>query len=128
MSEDDNALYPPVDPIRSGLAGRCPRCGEGKLFEGYLAPEKSCTHCGLDYGFADAGDGPAVFVILLVGFLVVGFALWLEVNYGPPLWLHLLLWIPLSVGICMWLLRALKGVLINLQFKNNAHEGQLDND
>lgn len=126
MSEDDATLYPPVDPVRSGLAGRCPRCGEGKLFEAYLAPAKSCTHCGLDYSFADAGDGPAVFVILLVGFLVVGLALWLEVNYAPALWLQLLLWIPLSVGICVWLLRALKGILINLQFKNSAQEGELD--
>ncbi|MEX3007951.1 DUF983 domain-containing protein [Hoeflea sp. TYP-13] len=127
MSGNDKALYPPVDPFTSGMKGRCPRCGEGKLFDGYLTPQKSCTNCGLDYGFADAGDGPAVFVILLIGFLVVGLALWLEVNYGPPLWLHLVLWIPLSLGLCLWLLRALKGVLINLQFKNNAHEGELDN-
>ena len=71
---------------------------------------------------------PAVFVILLVGFLVVGLALWLEVSYGPPLWLHLLLWIPLTLAICLWLLRALKGLLINLQYKHDAHEGELDND
>ena len=127
MNDKDEALYPPVDPYASGLTGRCPRCGEGRLFSGYLRLAKSCSVCGLDYDFADAGDGPAVFVILLIGFLVVGLALWLEVSYGPPLWLHLLLWIPLSVALCLWFLRALKGVLINLQYKHNAHEGELDN-
>ncbi|MCY6381659.1 DUF983 domain-containing protein [Hoeflea prorocentri] len=127
MSDKDEAHYPPVDPYASGFNGRCPRCGEGRLFSGYLQLAQSCSVCGLDYDFADAGDGPAVFVILLIGFLVVGLALWLEVSYGPPLWLHLLVWIPLSLALCLWLLRALKGVLINLQFKHNAHEGELDN-
>lgn len=118
---------PAVDPFRSGIVGRCPRCGKGKLFHGYLKVAESCDHCGLDYSFADAGDGPAVFVVLLVGFLVVGLALWLEVSYGAPLWLHLALWIPLTGLLCGVLLRAFKGVLINLQYKHNAHEGELDN-
>ncbi|MEM6461482.1 MAG: DUF983 domain-containing protein [Pseudomonadota bacterium] len=117
-----------IDAIRSGITGHCPRCGRGRLFDGYLVVAKSCSECGLDYGFADAGDGPAVFVVLFVGALVVGLALWLEVSAGPPLWLHLLLWIPLSLALCGWLLRAFKGLLINLQYKNNAHEGTLDND
>lgn len=116
-----------VNPFRSGLVGRCPRCGKGQLFHGYLKLAGSCDHCGLDYGFADAGDGPAVFVVLLVGFLVVGLALWLEVSYGAPLWLHLLLWIPLTAILSGVLLRAFKGVLINLQYRHNAHEGELDN-
>ena len=128
MEKQDHALYPPVDPIAAGLKGRCPRCGEGKLFDGYLSVKKSCVNCGLDYGFADAGDGPAVFVILFIGFLMVGLALWTEVNYAPPLWLHFILWIPLTIGLCLWLLRALKGVLIDLQYKNSAQEGQINND
>jgi uncharacterized protein (DUF983 family) len=127
MSEPDTAQFPSVNPVSSGLKGRCPRCGEGRLFDGYLSVEKSCANCHLDYGFADAGDGPAVFVVLLIGFLVLGLALWLETNYAPPLWLHMLLWIPLATILCLWLLRALKGVLINMQFKNNAHEGEIDN-
>ncbi len=117
-----------VDPIRSGLVGRCPRCGRGRLFKGYLNVAGSCDQCGLDYGFVDAGDGPAVFVVLLVGFVVVGLALWLEVSHGAPLWLHLLLWIPLTAVLSGVLLRAFKGVLINLQYRHNAHEGELDND
>ena len=127
MSTDDSRQYPPVDPYRAGIFGRCPRCGKGRLFDGYIKVGPSCPNCGLDYGFADAGDGPAVFVILLIGFLVVGLALWAEVSFSPPLWLHLIIWIPLSAGLCLLLLRALKGVLITLQYKNNAHEGELDN-
>ncbi|WP_419913600.1 DUF983 domain-containing protein [Hoeflea sp.] len=127
MSDKDTDQYPPVDPYASGIRGLCPRCGEGPLFDGYIKVGTACPNCGLDYGFADAGDGPAVFVILLIGFLVVGIALWAEVSFAPPLWLHLVLWIPLSLGLCLLLLRALKGLLINLQYANSAHEGEIDN-
>ncbi len=126
MNEPDRARYPTLDPVSTGLKGRCPRCGEGRLFDGYLTLGKGCSQCGLDYGFADAGDGPAVFVILIIGFIVVGLALWLEVSYSPPIWLQLILWIPLTIGLCLWLLRALKGVLVNMQYKNDAAEGRLD--
>lgn len=126
MSEQDSVEFPPVDPVSSGIRGRCPRCGQGKLFDGYLTPDSSCSQCDLDYGFADAGDGPAVFVILLIGFLVVGLALWVETSYGPPIWVHMLIWIPLATVLCLSLLRALKGVLINMQYKNSAHEGRID--
>jgi cytochrome c oxidase subunit 3 len=126
MSENEK-IANPVNPYLSGIAGRCPRCGRGGLFRGFLTLAGSCDHCGLDYGFADSGDGPAVFVILLAGFLIVGLALWLEISYGPPLWLHLALWIPFSLVLCPLLLRAFKGLLINLQYRHNAHEGGLDN-
>ncbi|CAN7271967.1 DUF983 domain-containing protein [Aminobacter sp. LjRoot7] len=125
MSED-KAIWPPVEPIAAGLKGRCPRCGEGRLFSSFLSVGKECGVCRLDYSFADAGDGPAVFVILIIGFVVVGLALWLEVNFGPPLWLHLLLWIPLTVVLSLGSLRLIKGVLITLQYRNKAAEGRLD--
>ena len=82
---------PKLSPIRTGLACRCPRCGKGRLFQGFLNLRPSCEACGLDYGFADAGDGPAVFIILIAGFVVVGCALVVEFKYEPPLWLHALL-------------------------------------
>jgi uncharacterized protein (DUF983 family) len=123
---EDQAIWPPVEPIEAGLKGRCPRCGEGKLFSSLLSVGKECGVCRLDYSFADAGDGPAVFVILIIGFVVVGLALWLEVNFGPPLWLHLLLWIPLTVVLSLGSLRLIKGVLITLQYRNKAAEGRLD--
>jgi uncharacterized protein (DUF983 family) len=123
---DDKAIWPPIDPISIGLHGRCPRCGEGRLFSGFLTVGKRCVNCGLDYSFADAGDGPAVFVILIIGFVVVGLALWMEVTLNPPLWLHLVLWIPLTVALCLTALRLIKGVLLTLQYRNKAAEGRLD--
>ena len=125
MSED-KAFYPPVDPIQAGLKGRCPRCGEGRLFKGFLAVGDHCANCGLDYSYADAGDGPAVFVILIIGFVVVGLALWMEVTYGPPLWLQFLLWTPLTLFLALTALRLIKGVLLTLQYANKAREGRVD--
>jgi len=130
MSEPDqsdaSAARPPVEPIRAGLMGRCPRCGEGRLFSGYLTVAKRCEACGLDYAFADSGDGPAVFVILIIGFIVVGLALWAEVSFSPPLWVHFLLWIPLTLVLSLAALRLFKGVLITLQYRNRAQEGRLE--
>ena|SRR5690606_26679884 len=123
---EDKAIWPPVDPVRAGLSGRCPRCGEGRLFSGFLKLAKRCANCGLDYGFADAGDGPAVFVILIIGFVVVGLALWLDVTFSPPLWVHLLLWVPLTIVLSLAALKLIKGVLIALQYRNKAAEGRLD--
>jgi uncharacterized protein (DUF983 family) len=121
----DDVISPP-SPITAGLAGRCPRCGKGKLFAGFLTPSASCTACGLDLSFADAGDGPAVFVILLAGFVVVGLALVVEFLYQPPFWLHALLWGPLILVVTLGPLRPLKGVLIALQYHHDAAEGRLD--
>ena len=110
------------------MLGRCPRCGKGKLFDGFLTVAPRCTHCDLDYGFIDSGDGPAVFVILIVGFIVVGLALWTEVSFDPPLWLHFLLWFPLTLILALPLLRALKGVMIAMQYRHDAAEGRLHDD
>ncbi|MDR6431563.1 DUF983 domain-containing protein [Brucella pseudogrignonensis] len=122
----DHHLYPPVDPVKSGMTGHCPRCGEGKLFNGFLTLAPRCSACGLDYAFADSGDGPAAFVILLIGFIVVGAALWMEVNYGSPLWVHFLLWVPLAIILSLVAMRSMKGILINLQYRNKAAQGRLD--
>jgi uncharacterized protein (DUF983 family) len=122
----DQAHYPPVEPFGTGFRGRCPRCGEGRLFDGYISLKPRCSVCGLDYDFADSADGPAVFVMLIIGFIVVGLALWVEVSYGPPLWLHFLLWIPLTLILCLPTLRWLKGIMIALQYSNKAEQGRLD--
>jgi len=123
---EDKALFAPVDPFKAGLTCTCPRCGQGRLFDGLIKVRPACTNCGLDYSFADAGDGPAVFVIMIIGFIVVGLALWVEVNFSPPLWLHLIIWIPLAIVLCLWLLRVLKAILIALQYRNNARQGEID--
>ena len=113
-------------PVSRGLRGRCPRCGEGSLFQGFLTLRSRCENCGLDYGFADAGDGPAVFVILLGGFLVVFAALITEVLYRPPFWLHAVLWLPLILIVTLVPLRLIKGLLIDLQYHHKAQEGRLN--
>lgn len=113
-------------PIAQGLRCRCPRCGEGKLFSGFLTLRPSCERCGLDYNFADAGDGPAVFVILIGGAIVVAAALITEVVYQPPYWLHALLWVPLILLVTLAPLRPLKSLLIALQFHHRAAEGRLE--
>jgi uncharacterized protein (DUF983 family) len=122
---EDKAIFAPQNPISVGLAGRCPRCGQGRIFAGFLTVAPSCRACGLDLGFADSADGPAVFVILIVGFVVAGAALLTEIAYSPPIWVHLLLWLPLVLVLCLGMLRPLKGVLIALQHHHRAEEGRL---
>ena len=113
-------------PYATGIASRCPRCGGGKMFDGFLELAPRCEACGLDYGFADAGDGPAVIVTLLAGFIVVGTALVVEVKYEPPMWLHLAIFLPMTIVVCLGILRPLKGVLVSLQYRNKAGHGQLE--
>src|ERR1043165_2476564 len=111
--------------IATGLAGRCPRCRKGPLFSGFLTLRQQCPACGLDSSFAGAGDGPAIFVILIAGFIVVGAALIVEVVYQPPFWLHAVLWGPLILIVTLLPLRLLKGLLIVLQHHHSAAEGRL---
>ncbi len=108
-----------------GLRGRCPRCGEGAVFAGFLQVRPRCGRCGLDLAFADSADGPAVFVILFAGFVVAAAALVTEALYAPPLWVHALLWLPLAVAVCIGPLRPLKGLMIGLQYHFQAAEGRL---
>ena len=124
MTEAGRAASP--SPFVTGLSGRCPRCGKGKLFDGFLALRQRCEACGLDYSFADAGDGPAVFVMFIAGFIVVGMALLVEVKYAPPLWVHAILWVPLILLVTLAPLRLIKGLLISLQYHHDAAEGRLD--
>jgi uncharacterized protein (DUF983 family) len=104
------------------LAGRCPRCGQGRLFRGFLSVVPHCERCGLDLSVQDSGDGPVAFIVLIVGFVVVIAALVIEVQYGWPIWLHLLVWLPLSIVLCLALMRPSKGLLIALQFRHRHHE------
>lgn len=125
---DDLMRYPMLTPSQTGLKGKCPRCGQGKLFAGFLKTSERCKRCNLDFTFIDSGDGPAVFVIFIVGFLAVVGVLMTEVTFMPPIWLNLLIWIPLTVLLCMMFLRPLKGLLIAQQYKRNAAEGRLTAD
>ena len=108
----------------AGLSCKCPRCGNGKLFQGFVTLRPRCAACGLDYDFADAGDGPAIFIILFAGFIVVAAALVTEVLYQPPFWVHAALWLPLIAVLTLGPLRPMKGLLIALQYFHNAAEGR----
>ena len=108
-----------VSPLRAALGCRCPRCGRGKLFVGLLHVRPACEVCGLDLSAQDAGDGPAVFVILFLGFIVVGLAALVEISFSPPIWVHLVLWTPLVLGGAIAMLRPLKAGLIALQFRHH---------
>ena len=112
-------------PIPTGLRGRCPRCGQGHLFKGFLSLRPRCEACGLDYGFADAGDGPAFFVMSVVGIIVCALAAWVEVVWEPPFWIHLVLWFPLITVLSLGMIRPLKGALIAQQYASKAEQGRL---
>jgi uncharacterized protein (DUF983 family) len=122
-SADD---YPPQSAVSVGLSGRCPRCGQGRLFNGFLTMAPRCRACGLDYDFADSGDGPAVFIMMIVGFLIVGAALVVELKFEPPIWVHMIVWLPLTAIVALALLRPMKGLMIALQYVNKAREGRIE--
>jgi uncharacterized protein (DUF983 family) len=126
MTEPSSPPSGPPSPVAVALAGRCPACGQGALFRSGLIVRDKCAHCGLSYAFTDAGDGPAVFAIFILGFLVLGGALWVEFRLEPPIWVHVLLWGVLTPLLALGILRVLKGLLIALQYKHKAGEGRLE--
>ena len=110
--------------LSASLLGRCPQCGKGRLFRGYLSVAPSCSSCALDFSRFEAGDGPAIFVILIVGAIVAGGALIMEVAFQPPYWVHAVVWGPALVILSLAFLRPLKAALIVLQYKHKAEEGR----
>jgi uncharacterized protein (DUF983 family) len=112
----------PTAALWAGFRGRCPRCGDGPLFASYLKVAPSCGVCGLGLAGHDAGDGPAVFGIFILGFAVTGLAIWIEYLFAPPLWLHALVWTVVTVAGAVALLRPLKGMLIALQYRYRSVE------
>lgn len=116
----------PAPPLLAAAArGRCPRCGAQTIFAGPVRFAPSCRACGLDYGQFNVGDGPAAFLTLIVGAVMVALALILELKVHPPLWLHLLLWTPLTVVAVIVCLRIAKGALLILEYRNKAREGRV---
>ncbi|NJR13606.1 MAG: DUF983 domain-containing protein [Phyllobacteriaceae bacterium] len=126
MTQHDQALYPPIEPTKAGLAGTCPRCGQGQLFAGMLKFRPACSNCGLDYSALDVGDGAVVFVIMIANVVVLGGALAFENAAQPPIWLHVLIWPPVALGLCIWLTRLIKGVLLAHQFERKASPGRIE--
>jgi uncharacterized protein (DUF983 family) len=113
-----------VSPFAAGLGCRCPRCGEGALFSGFLKVAPVCESCGLDLKFADSGDGPAVFVIFVACPIVLILAFIVEALFHPAPWMHLVLWIPAVILLSLALLRPFKATMIALQYQRSAGEGR----
>lgn len=115
------------NPFLTGLMCRCPNCGEGPLFNGYLKVFDTCKACGADLSMADSGDGPVVFILLIVGTIGCGGLLYTQIALNWPIWLELVIWIPIIAIMTLWALRPFKGVMIAMQFHNRASEARNDN-
>lgn len=115
----------PPETADAALRGLCPQCGAGGLFSGVTRFADRCRKCGLDFSQFNVGDGPAAFLILVIGGLITVGAVVLEVKAEPPFWVHLLLWLPLTAILSLASLRFAKAVLLILEYKNSAHEGRL---
>ena len=120
-----NESYPPLPPMQTGIRGRCPRCGQGHLFTGFLTLAPKCEACGLDYSFADPADGPAFFVICFACVPSVLLSVWLEVAFSASLLTQILVTGPFMLLTCIPPLRPLKGWLVASQFFYKAEEGKL---
>lgn len=110
----------------AALQGLCPRCGARTLFDGLVRFAPRCRACALDFGQFNVGDGPAAFLTLIVGAIVTVLAILVELNASPPFWVHLLLWVPLTLALTLASLRVAKAALLLLEYRNQAREGRID--
>lgn len=117
---DPEPDYPPLNTLETGLKCRCPRCGKGPVFDGFLKLREGCPVCGLSYSFADPADGPAFFGMSAIGVLAMAGMMALEFSLHPPIWIHLVVTLPLTVLACVAILRPLKGWLISEQYVHKA--------
>ena len=114
------STWPQQSPVDVALRGACRRCGQGKLFRGLLGVIDRCQVCDLDLRGNDAGDGPAVFVILGLGAIIMMLVFWVEFRFEPPWWVHVLIWLPLTFAGAVGLLRVLKAWLIAQQYRHRS--------
>ena len=112
--------------LKYGLKCRCPRCGNGRLFNGFLTLAARCESCGLDYSFADPADGPAFFVMMTMAIPATAFGVWIEMTYEPGLWVHLLTTLPFLLLSCVPTIRPFKGMLVASQYFYKAEEGRFE--
>lgn len=115
-----------VSALSAGLRCRCPNCGEGRVFASFLRFKDSCDACGADLTIADAGDGPSFFVMFGALIVIVPSAMFFELAFRPPSWVHALIWPPLTFAFCLSLLRPVKALLFALQWKHKAGEGRVE--
>ncbi|MGR6329132.1 DUF983 domain-containing protein [Sphingomonas sp. XXL09] len=133
MDEPSPAPAPGAEPesatraiLDAGLKGLCPRCGQPAIFDGWIKFAPACRACGLDLSQFNVGDGPAAFLTLILGAIVTALAVVTEVKLHPPIWVHLLLWIPLTIAGVIVSLRIAKAALLAAEYRNAAREGRID--
>lgn len=128
VSPDPNGQPGPGSNSGASAAffGCCPRCQARTLFDGYARFAERCPSCGLDFTRFNVGDGPAAFLTLVIGTLVTGLAIWLELAVEPPFWVHVLLWVPLTAAAVLGGLRASKAWLLQAEYRRRAREAVLD--
>ena len=112
-------------PLQVALTGCCPRCGKGRLFGSLFGFAPRCGNCGLDFAAFNVGDGAASFLILIIGAIVTGLAMWLELSVSPPWYVHVLLWLPLTLALTLALMRFSKALLLALEYRHEARQGRL---
>jgi uncharacterized protein (DUF983 family) len=113
---------PQISILEAALRCRCPRCGKGRLFTGLLTLQPACPVCGLNFGRSDTGDAGAVGVIMVLGALVLGMAFWVEFRFGPPLWVHAILWPVVTIPLAILIMRPVKAALVAAQFRHRPTE------
>lgn len=114
----------PPSPAQASLGGLCPQCGARTLFDGAIRFASRCRACGLDFSDYNVGDGPAAFLTLIIGAVITGLALGVDAIFRPPLWVHVLLWVPLTAAAVVGSLRLSKAALLALEFRHKAAEGR----
>ena len=117
-----------ISSLAAAIGRRCPACGQGKLYASYLKVAERCSVCDIFLGDHDSGDGPAFFVILPVGFIVVGLAFWFEASFAPPYWLHLVIWLPVTLALSLVMLPPLKAWLIAQHYRHKLPSDRLAGD
>jgi len=114
-----------ISPLQSAIAGLCPRCGAKALFAGPIKFAERCPACGLDFSAFNVGDGPAAFLTLIIGAIIAGSAIGVELGFSPPWWVHVLLWPVITLALLLGALRVAKGLLLALEYRNAAREGRI---
>ena len=115
-----------VSPFSAGMRCRCPNCGVGQLYRGFLKFKDHCEACDADLTVADVGDGGSWFVMFVALIIIVPAAMFFQLAVSPPAWVHFILWPPVVVVLCVFLLRPFKATLFALQWKHKAGEARLE--
>lgn len=111
--------YPRLSSVATGLRCACPRCGRGRLYQGLLSVRDTCDECGLDFSQLNTDDSAAFFIIVIYSAVIIPAALWVEFSFEPPIWVHILIWIPVILAGTIAMMRPFKAWLVAQHYKHN---------